>query len=137
MNAFLAVWFAGLISMQYPQQAPPQNGVEERSQYALPKPGHPLDSRDVDILTGKADRRDRAAYYPPVTPYVSPYLNGYDVRNRTGFEVFPGAGRTTLPFFRGFSSFGFGAVRPPILREFPFRPRVVPVRPGFPSFRGR
>jgi hypothetical protein len=78
---------------------------------ATPKPGHPLDPHDVDVLTGKADREARA---PGVTPYIDigGYGQGLSLRNgwnHQGNQAFPfvfGAVNGKPFFFFGNGSFG-------------------------------
>jgi hypothetical protein len=137
-TTFLGVWLIGLVLVpQLPAQVPPAqagNSVAENPQFAAPKPGHPLDQRDVDILTGRADAQRRSRY-PWVATY--PIVDGTSALDtglygvvRPGFApafrllpeflpfVSPRAFRFA-PSFRPFAAPRFG--------PFQFR-RVLPVR---------
>jgi hypothetical protein len=86
---------------------------------AAPKPGHRLDPRDVDILTGKADAR-RQTPYPWATPY--PLVDGalaYD--SGLARTVRPNAA-PGFPLVNGFLPF--------------FSPRTFRIAPPFRPFVG-
>jgi len=94
---------------------------------AAPKPGHPLDPHDVDVLTGKADREARASRG---TVYVSPGGYGYGQSAVGGMGVM-----RTRPFSPGVfgnangSRFFFFGSRP-----FTIFPNFFP--PPFGNFHG-
>jgi len=62
---------------------------------AAPKPGHPLDPHDVDVLTGKADHDARA---PGVTPYIDVGGYGQGLSPRNGWNR---QGNQASPFIFG------------------------------------
>jgi hypothetical protein len=120
---------AGTTSEPPTDAAPQLTTQEPAAQNQLPpelRPGHPLDSADVDVLTGKRDREMEAARQPAVPVTVGSfgeygYYGDYYWRNgRLGtawdIPMLP-LTRITNPFFfsrispRGFGRRGFHSGR--------------------------
>jgi hypothetical protein len=86
----------------------PNDATSAQAQTSAPKLGHPLDPRDVDILTGKADREARAQS-PRVNSYPYDYgglgyrtsrglLGGWSTRMGGPFVPFVFPRRIGRPF---------------------------------------
>lgn len=85
-----------------PAEAVPPNAAQTPAPPAAPQLGHPLDPKDVDVLTGKADR-DARANAPRATPYIGYGQTGYGY----GGLQFGGSTATSPPFVPlVFGSFG-------------------------------
>jgi hypothetical protein len=112
LRALIGLCFISMVSVsQLQAQVPtaPTGPSSLGSVTAAPKPGHPLDQRDVDILTGKADAQRHTPYswgMPYLADPTRPLVDGalaYDSGlARTlrpniapGFPLVPGF----LPFF--------------------------------------
>ena len=105
-RAFIGLCFISMVLVsQLQAQAPPaQIGSSSfGSVTPAPKPGHPLDQRDVDILTGKADVQRQTPYswgapYPLLDgalAYDSGLARTFGSNFAPGFPLVPGF----LPFF--------------------------------------
>ncbi len=152
-----ALWIVMILTAQgvFAQETPPAQKRSEETRaprgqsqaQAAPKPGHPLDPADVDVLTGKAKPSGAPGYRSEAAPY--PYASypvnvaGYVPGRALGSSSLASPPFTPLLFGRGRSFFLIGNATGFGRSPFFFRRGrsgsstffFTPARPGFFFFR--